>query len=178
MICENHVSHIKTAMIRAFLVATLPHVKHRGSHWQRHARQPRQKEHAREKKSELAARCPQPHVHWQAASQTLQGSDLVCNCIQNRACCKHETSRTFHGRPEAHIRISGTALPQASAPHHPPWPNVASEATEAVAPAQARRRRTRRKQGQRPWAIFLSEAAMTAADKCCCRARTRQLRPR
>ena len=60
-----------------FLVATLPHVKHRGSHWQRHARQPRQKEHAREKKSELAARCLQPHVHWRAASQTLQGSDLV-----------------------------------------------------------------------------------------------------
>ena len=60
-----------------FLVATLPHVKRRECHWQRHARQPRQKEHAREKKSELAARCPQPHVHWRAASQTLQGSDLV-----------------------------------------------------------------------------------------------------
>ena len=65
------------ACMRAFLVAMLPHVKHRGSHWQRHARQPRQKERASEKKSELAARCPQPHVHWRAASQTLQGSDLV-----------------------------------------------------------------------------------------------------
>ena len=161
-----------------FLVATLPHVKHCVSHWQRHARQPRQKEHAREKKSELAARCPQPHVHWRAASQTLQGSDLACTCIQSHACCKHETSRTFHGRPEAHIRISGTPGPQASAPHHPPWLNVASEATEAVAPAKARRRRTCRKQGQRPWAIFLSEAPTSVADKCWCHARTRLLRPR
>ena len=87
--------HVHTRRRAAvFLVATLPHVKHRGCHWQRHARQPRQKEHAREKKSELAVRCPQPHVHWRAPSQTLQGSDLVCNCIQNRACCKHETSST------------------------------------------------------------------------------------
>ena len=77
MMCENHVGHIKTAMIRAFLVATLPHVKHRGSHWQQHARQLKQKEHAREKRSELAAHLPQPHVHWRAASQILQGSDLV-----------------------------------------------------------------------------------------------------
>ena len=141
------------------------------------ANQDRRSMHAKKSPSWLCAAhsltCTGGHLR-----ELCRGSDVVCNCIQNRACCKHETSRTFHGRPEAHICISGTPGPQASAPHHPPWSNVASEATEAVAPAKARRRRTRRKQGQRPWAIFLREAATTAADKGCCRARTRQLRPR
>jgi len=55
----------------------LPQVKRRGSHWQRCDRQPRPTEHAREKKFELAAHCPEPGVHRPATSHTLQDSDLL-----------------------------------------------------------------------------------------------------